>query len=131
MENLIRVLLVGVVARMCGGGFGAQYLDFVLFKTPEIQFKIFGKEIYLPSTEFKPTMLPEIVFGAIFGYAAFLITGSLIYALLTTVWSYLWMETGHGIVLGWGNRLETATDAEKKRTQFLSPVVDWLADRLS
>lgn len=91
-------------ARASGGGFGAAWL--------EQRLKWGG--------------LPEVLFGIPFGLTLFMLTDSTVLGVLGWVWSYAWMETGHGIWLRYGEPLP-ASDATRR--QRLSPVVDWLADR--
>jgi hypothetical protein len=40
--------------------------------------------------------VPEMLFGAAFGYAAYLATGLWWLGMAGAIWSWLWMETGHG-----------------------------------
>lgn len=102
MIYTITILYMTITSRMSGGGLGAQYLPRWL------------------------TWLPELFFAAGFGYAAFQY-GGWIAALLATAWSYIWMQTGHGTVLHWG-RDPAAAQGERK--QFLTPLVNRIADRL-
>lgn len=94
------IAFMTITCRMAGGGLGAQYLPRWL------------------------TWLPEVFFAAGFGYAAFQY-GGWIAAALATAWSYIWMQTGHGTVLQWGRDPSQAVG----RTQTLTPVVNWLAER--
>lgn len=95
------IAIMTILARMAGGGFGAD--------------------------RFKLAMIPEVLFGACFGVAYYMAFDSLILSTIVTVWSYLWMETGHGTVLHWGANPSAATG---ERRQRLTPVVEWLSDRL-
>lgn len=71
------------------------------------------------------TWLPEAIFAAHIGvFAAVTYAGSW-GGVAVTVWSYLWMQTGHGTVLQWGRDPSQAVG----RTQTLTPVVNWLAER--
>lgn len=64
--------------------------------------------------------LPEIAFSAVFGLAVFSLFGGAA-GLIAWIWSYAWMETGHGTAFHMGDRPQ---DAQGGRKQFLSPVVD-------
>lgn len=101
MLYILIVVYMAVTARMSGGGIGAQYLD-----------------------RFKITWLPEVFFALPFGFALSQVVGP--WGWLAAVWSYLWMQTGHGTVLQWGRDPVQAFG----RIQTLTPVVDWLAKRL-
>lgn len=100
MMNWLLVPYMAITARQSGGGLGAQYLPRWL------------------------TWLPELFFAAGFGLAAFQY-GGLAAAVIATAWSYIWMQTGHGTVLQWGRDPSQA----EGRTQTLTPVVNWLAER--
>lgn len=93
---------MAITARQSGGGLGAQYLPRWL------------------------TWLPELFFAAGFGFAAYQY-GGWIAATLATAWTYLWMQTGHGTVLAWG-KPQSISDIQ--RSQFLTPFVDALANKL-
>lgn len=71
----------------------------------------------------KAAFLPEILFALGFGYALYPIIG--FYALIPMAWSYIWMQTGHGNALNWGNR------ADHNKSHTLTPLIDWLADKLN
>lgn len=66
---VIMTIWMMLVARLAGGGYIAPRL---------------------------PAPLPEIVFGLTFGVAAFMWMGNPYLAFAGAVWSYAWMETGHG-----------------------------------
>lgn len=92
---------------------------------------------------YKITWLPELFFAAGFGVAAFMLLSATVgisltipfvlefslvlsnyfIGVLSTVWSYLWMQTGHGAILHWG--MEKIRDPN--RTQHLTPTVDKIA----
>lgn len=72
---------------------------------------------------FVPAFLPEFLFGACFGATIFVTSGNWWLATIAGIWSYAWMETGHGTVLQWGDKPWEAIG----RKQFLTPVVDYLA----
>lgn len=65
--------------------------------------------------------IPEILFALPFGLAAYAWSGEPMVAGLGAVWSFLWMETGHGTAFWMGY---CPSDARGERKQFLSPVVD-------
>ncbi len=46
---------------------------------------------------------PELFFGMTFAVIILQITGQFWLACIVTLWSYAWMETGHGDVLQWGD----------------------------
>lgn len=96
--------VMAVLARQSGGGLGAQYLKGVF------------------------TRLPEALFALPFGYALSCVAGPL--GWLAAVWSYAWMESGHGAVLTWGKKFPDVPSGYLPRRQTLSPVVDLLADKL-
>ena len=102
MYYIAIIAYMAITARMSGGGLGAQYLPRWL------------------------TWLPELFFAAGFGWAAFQY-GGLVAAAIATAWSYIWMQTGHGVVLYWGKPMRLI---DMQRKQTLSPVVDWLANKL-
>lgn len=111
MTTIALIIIMAILARQSGGGLGAQYLPRSL------------------------TWLPEALFAVPLGYAGAVgmmhMTGSdfpppLAFA-VASVWSYLWMQTGHGTVLQWGSDPSAATGT---RTQTLTPVINWMAKRL-
>ena len=85
---------------------------------------------------FDMTWLPELLFaipfGVLFGMILNLFDAAtwliVVAGVVVTAWAYIWMQTGHGVVLGFGK--PRAPTADPNRRQTLSPVVDWLADRL-
>jgi len=60
--------------------------------------------------------LPEIVFGAVIGAAVFYHTGNPIAGLLSWIWSWLWMETGHG------NAYHDGTEKDAFPDRFQAPI---------
>lgn len=102
MTKILFILYMAFLARASGGGFGADKL---------------------PSWT-KP--IPEMLFGLAFGGAVYLVTGNLFLTALAGVWSYAWMETGHGTILQWGASPE---DAQGERRQRLTPVIEFLSDK--
>jgi len=137
------ILWMAFLSRLSGGGFFAPLLN----KRGAVGDD--GKDLGGVIPFISLSMLPEIIFGITMGAFFFyvlhycgvpewqLITRGGQYAigpwvsgiisLAVAVRCYLWMETGHGIVLPWGGLLPYA---QRFRTQTLSPVVDWLADKL-
>lgn len=78
---------------------------------------VFGRKISF-------AWLPEALFAIPFGfYVADQIGGFAgeLGGLIAFLWSYGWMQTGHGAVLAWGN-------PNPEREHTLTPVVNWLAD---
>lgn len=144
MYGLPLILWMAFLSRLSGGGFFAHLLN----KRGEIDDATgLDKGGIVPFISL--SMLPEILFGATMGlffYYVLHVFGVTDWQLITrgghymighclsstvsvavAVRCYLWMETGHGIVLTWGGLLPYA---QRFRTQTLSPVVDWLADKL-
>jgi len=107
---LALLIFLIVAARASGGGFGAEWLQ---------------KRIGWGG-------LPEILFAAPFGVTLGVLTGEWWLGVLGWAWSFLWMETGHGVVLPWGQPIP---DGEFKdeliggRKQTLTPVVNFLAQQ--
>ncbi len=129
--SLLLIPVMAVITRMAGGGLGAKYLD----KKGKQDGKM---PVNLSS-------LPEIVFALIVGGVASLVPNlvellgidvplyaNIIYGLLSAVWAYAWMQTGHGVVLPWARAITDPVEHEKYRvrTQTLTPVVDLLAKLL-
>lgn len=67
------------------------------------------------------TWLPEALFAAVVG---FVWIDHPYIAVVSTLWTYLWMQTGHGNALNHGDN----ADPDKEHT--LTPFVDWLAGKL-
>lgn len=106
--NYIFILLKGIFARQSGGGLGGQYLPKYL------------------------TWLPEVLFAAGFSGAGYLY-GGIIGAVLVTAFSYVMMQSGHGVALPWGRPIPDGPFKDEMlagRVQKLTPVVDFLAKRL-
>ena len=105
---MILTLYMAITSRMAGGGFYANRLWKPL---PELLFSIpfgwCGAEIARHFTDSNPVQIVAYI-------TAF-------------VWSYLWMQTGHGTVLPWGGKLQ---ESDRGRTQFLTPAVTRLAKLL-
>lgn len=74
---------------------------------------------YLPK---KLTWLPEAFFALGFVYALWPVIGW--YSLIAGIWSYLWMQSGTGPALQWGDTLNIG----KPRT--LSPLANFISDKL-
>lgn len=91
------VAFQSVVARMSGGGLGAQ-------KLPE----------WL-------TWLPEVFFALTIGVAAGYEHGLWWVGAIASVWAYLWMQTGHGTAFHMGTN---PAEAQGTRKQTLSIIVD-------
>jgi len=77
----------------------------------------------------KLSFIPEALFGLCIGLAVWYNYGpSFIWlGFLSFVWSYAWMETGHGTALTMGM---DPSIAKSGRTQTLSPVVDWICNKI-
>lgn len=73
---------------------------------------------------FSLTWLPEVLFALGFVYALWPAIG--LWALLDGLWSYGWMQSGTGPALQWGKDPEDGM----ARPRTLSPVVNWISDRL-
>lgn len=67
--------------------------------------------------------LPEFLFALPFALVLYPLIGW--YGLAAVPWSYAWKQTGHANALNWGSR------ADHKRTNTLTPLVDWIADKLN
>lgn len=68
-----------------------------------------------------PARLPEILFSLPFGYVLVMHTGNMYWGLAAWLWSYIWMETGHGTAFHMGLKPEVAQSGRK---QALSAVID-------
>lgn len=109
MVKIIIILLQAVLSRMSGGGFGAEKLHRRL------------------------KMLPEILFALVFAATILSVSTNWFLAVFVFVWCFLWMETGHGVVLPWGEPIPDGSFKDEMlngRKQTLTPVVDFLARRL-
>lgn len=95
MIELLIIPYMALMARLSGGGYFADKI---------------------------PKPLPEILFGAGFGFFYWQIFDNTTAAALALVWSFAWMETGHGSVLKWEGR--------GNRRQFLTPIVDFIYSAL-
>jgi hypothetical protein len=109
-------------ARLSGGGFFAPILN----KKGEIDPNT-GKDKGGKSP-FNLTWLPEVTFAAMFAVGNYVVFEIWWLALLSLVWSYLWMQTGHGTAYHMGFYPEEALKIDpktgKRRVQTLSPVID-------
>ena len=94
------IAYMSITSRMSGGGLGAKYLW---------------------------KCLPEILFAIPFVCFIYNTTGSLLLSVLAGLWSFFWMETGHGTVLQWG---DNPRDAQGERKQFLTPFVNYLSKKI-
>lgn len=109
-KALVTIIYMAVASRMSGGGLGAEIL---------------------PSRDeggkmpFNMTWLPEVFFALGFGITLANVAPIWCGA-LAAAWSYIWMQTGHGAVLHWGK----LDEYDPTRKQTLSPVVDWIAQRI-
>lgn len=96
LSTFALILLMAVLARASGGG---------IIRLPDAMGR-----------------LPEILFAVPFGLC--LMTENVWATFLYGwVWSYWWMETGHGTAFAMGRAPEGALSGRK---QFLSPPIDWL-----
>ena len=68
-----------------------------------------------------PSFLPEVLFALGFGLGAHLLGYPWYVVVLSSVWSYIWMQTGHGTAFKMGREPDTALSGRK---QTLSYVVD-------
>jgi hypothetical protein len=109
MINLLIIFLMSLLSRASGGGFFAPYLE----------KKGVGKGVMPINLSF----LPELAFAGVIAFAVYPVYGLLI-SLMCWAWSYLWMQTGHGTVLPWG---EKSAAEIKDRSQFLTPAVTFIA----
>jgi len=101
--KLLLIPLIAFLSRLSGGGFFA----------PKLEEKIkFGG-------------LPEIAFGFALNLP-WLLSGHWLVYILTSLWSYGWMETGHGPAMRMG---ENPSSAQSGRKVFLSKVVDKVCNK--
>lgn len=120
------ILYMIVFCRMSGGGLNS----WILMKKGEFQ----DDNLLMPGKmPFNLSWVPELLFALPFGIViatlaakGFLWTSLLI--VLATIWSYLWMETGHGVVLHFGDNPE---ESKGSRKHTLSPFVDALAKKMN
>jgi hypothetical protein len=96
------IFVMAFLARLAGGGFG------------------------MAKTAGKFHMLPECLFGLVFGLAACWNWG-MYAAVIATIWAAAWMQTGHGTALHMGYMPRTAFAGRK---QTLSRVVDPICKRM-
>lgn len=122
--------LMGVLSRQAGGGLGAKYLDKKGKIDPDTG--VVGQGV-MP---FGLGMLPEMVFAIPFGIAAALLVDKFadpaawvlwLVGVIGWGWSYALMETGHGVVLQWG---DDPAAAQGTRTHKLQKIVNPIANRL-
>lgn len=121
MKYLLYCLVTAFLARASGGGFGAQKLN----KKGAVDDATGKDEGGIMPIDI--SFMPEVFFGFSFGFAHYLAFDSFLLYGLVSAWSYIWMETGHGTVLQWGN---DPAAAQGERRQTLTPVVEFLSDRL-
>lgn len=69
------------------------------------------------------TWLPEFLFALLLSSYIYLDAGYIITALVTA-WVYIWMQTGHA------NALNRGRNADPKRSNTLTPLVDWIGKRI-
>lgn len=127
----ILALVMAVLARASGGGYGARHLDqFKLTWLPEFFFSyVFGAAVTLT--------YPDINIGMGWQFGSALVPNaeyhfdiripSWAIGAAAQIWSYLWMQTGHGTVLHWGDDPSQAIG----RTQTLTGVVNFIARLLN
>lgn len=123
MIEALLILHMAVAARMAGGGLNAHLLN-KKGATDEDGNGLGGV------APVNLTWVPEILFALPFGVFGFAVAdGALAFllAIPAVVWSYAWIQTGHGVVLPWGKPMRLI---DMQRKQTLSPVVDWLAAKL-
>jgi hypothetical protein len=100
---LALLLYMGITSRQSGGGLGARYLPSWLTWLPEVFFSIpFGVVLYL------------LAYPLVGQYALGI-------GLLSSVWSYLWMQSATAPGLHWGNG-----GYNPNRSSRLKPLVDFI-----
>ncbi len=110
IASIYFVIVMAVLARMAGGGIGGAFLAKYGFK-----------------------FLPELLFALPFGFPLYFVIANFntsaawIVYITCVIWSYLWMQTGHGSILNWGRNPAYT----KNRKQFLSPLVNNIASKLN
>lgn len=103
---MLLIIYMAVMSRMSGGGLWAG--------------RIFGRY------DFVPEILFALPIGLLFGLfidGHFGFVAGYLAALITWLWAYLWMQTGHKDALPWDKTPKVLKD------NTLTPVVLWLADR--
>jgi hypothetical protein len=118
MIYIVLMIYMGLAAGYAGGSLpGSKWLD--------REYTVFGYTINL-------TWLPELFLALPFGFVAAQFVDDLLIkimvGLFATTWSFLWIQTGHGFVLGWGRPRSLTSDPKRRHT--LTPVVDWLAKKI-
>lgn len=130
MTYLFIIALMAILSAYSGGSLpGSQYLNKKGDKNPDGS----DKGGVLP---FNGTWIPELLFAVPFGVLSYKILiacgvwlpASILGGVAITARCYLWMQTGIGYVLGWGE--PRPITADPNRHQTLTPVVDWLAAKL-
>lgn len=114
---LIYAIAMSALARMSGGGLGAQLLN----KKGEVD-NTTGKD----KGGISPvnlTMLPEVFFGVGIALA---VVGKGLWLIPVAAWSYAWMETGHGQAFHMGFN----KNQDSKRRQTLTWIVEKVSDKL-
>lgn len=85
---------------------------------------VFDHEVKLGRLRINFTWLPEMLFAIPFGIVGAHGFGIPVAIIPCIIWSYIWMQTGHGTVLHWGDKPENSTG---ERKQTLTPVVNRIA----
>jgi hypothetical protein len=101
IEIVCPIILMSILGRMSGGGI-----------------------VSLPRSL---SRLPELLFAGGISVGVYALHASLPLALLALVWSFFWMETGHGTAYSMGRKPALALSLRK---QFLSRIVDPICLRL-
>jgi hypothetical protein len=70
--------------------------------------------------------LPEILFALPFGYVLVMHTGNMYWGLAAWIWSYLWMETGHGTAFHMGYKPEVARTRKQALSRIIDPICAYL-----
>lgn len=100
LTAIIIIAIMATLARLAGGGLFASKL---------------------------PAKLPEILFALPFGYVMVMHTANMYWGLATWLWSYIWMETGHGTAFHMGFKPEIAQGGRKQAlSRFIDPVCNAL-----
>lgn len=124
MLYLFLIAYMAVTSRLSGSGFGKKW---GVSWAPELAFALpFG--ITLGWAAFHVVSWLSAPY-AVPGYVLIVsIIAAIYFGIRGVAWAYGWMQAGHGIILEWGGLRKPDSDPDRKQT--LTPVVNWLADRL-
>lgn len=126
MPQILLIVAMSILARQAGGGLGAKHLDrFKITWLPELLFACFfgyASGYYVPWVDLAVTIGREGTVWTTFN----LFIPAEVFQATVTLWSYLWMQTGHGSVLHWGRDPSQTHGRQQTLTRF----VNYLAEAL-